>query len=152
MKLINLLIVAFILVRFICTSSLASAETFGVFKSQDRGRSWIVSNTGMPSKSRVNAFASAGEVLFVGTDTGVFISKDEAASWQPASGVATTSGRIISLATSEATVYAGSNGKGLLLSLDRGKSWKIVESFPSKKVRCLLAHEGRIYAGTDPLL
>lgn len=60
-----------------------------------------------------------------------------------------SSGRIISFAALGQSVFAGTDGKGLLVSLDRGKSWALEPTFPSRKVRCLLAHDGKVYAGTD---
>ena len=32
---------------------------------------------------------------------------------------------------------------------DKGQAWVLNGAFPSRKVRCLLAHEGKLYAGTD---
>lgn len=130
-------------------STAAAAEKYAVFKSTDRGRSWIRSDAGMPDQSRINAFGSAGEVLFAGTDSGIFISGDEARSWRPATGAAMSSGRIISFATLGQQVFAGTDGSGILVSADEGESWVRNAAFPSKKVRCLLAHERKLYAGTD---
>ncbi len=130
-------------------STAAVAERYAVFKSTDRGRSWVRSDAGMPAQSRVNAFGSGGEVLFAGTDSGIFISGDEARGWRPAAGAAMSSGRIISFATLGQKVFAGADGDGILVSADEGESWVRDAAFPSKKVRCLLVHEKRLYAGTD---
>jgi len=129
-----------------------TAEEFAVFKSNDDGQSWIRSDAGMPKQSRINAFGSADGadgVLFAGTDSGIFISRDGALSWQPATGAAMDSGRIISLAVLGQNVFAGTDGKGLLASSDGGRLWALIDAFPSVKVRCLLAHDGKVYAGTD---
>lgn len=131
------------------TSFAATKEAFAVFKSNDRGQSWTRSDAGMPGGSRINAFGTADGVLFAGTDSGIFISKDEALSWQPATGAALSSGRIISFAELSQGVFAGTDGHGLLVSWDRGKSWALEPTFPSRKVRCLLTHDGKVYAGTD---
>jgi photosystem II stability/assembly factor-like uncharacterized protein len=127
----------------------AAADAFAVFKSSDHGRSWMRSDAGMPGQSRFNAFGSVDGVLFAGTDSGIYISRDEALSWQPATGAAMSSGRIISFATLGRRVFAGTDGNGLLVSSDGGASWTLERTFPSKKVRCLLAHDGKVYAGTD---
>jgi photosystem II stability/assembly factor-like uncharacterized protein len=103
----------------------------------------------MRDGARINAFGSLEETLFAGTDSGIFISRDEAHSWRPATDVAMSSGRIISFATVGRRVFAGTDGSGMLVSADEGRSWVRNVAFPSHKVRCLLAHQGRVYAGTD---
>ena len=139
---------AFVLVSiFACVA--AAAERYPVFKSTDRGRSWVRSHTGIPDRSRINAFGSLNSMLFAGTDAGIFSSANEAQSWQPATGLAMSSGRVISLASLGPNMFAGTDGKGLLMSSDNGKSWIRNAAFPSSKVRSLLAHEGTLYAGTD---
>jgi hypothetical protein len=60
-----------------------------------------------------------------------------------------SSGRVISFAALGLRVFAGTDGKGLLMSADRGRSWTLERTFPSEKARCLLAHDGKVYAGTD---
>lgn len=137
-----------LLLATFATTTIA-AESYAVFKSTDRGRSWSRSDAGMPGQSRINVFGSVEAVLFAGTDSGVFISRDEARSWRPASGAAMTSGRIISLATHRNTVWAGTDGSGLMMSEDRGESWVRNALFPSRKVRCLIVHGKTLYAGTD---
>ena len=127
----------------------APAESYAVFKSTDRGQSWVRSDTGMRDGSRINAFGSLDETLFAGTDSGIFISGDEAQTWRPATGIAKSSGRIISFASLGRKTFAGTDGSGMLVSVDEGKAWVLNASFPSKKVRCLLAQEGKLYAGTD---
>lgn len=120
-----------------------------VFKSTDRGRSWVRSDQGIPDACRINAFVSSGNNLLAGTDEGVFISLDEARTWQPVTGAAMSSGRIVSFATVGNKVFAGTSNSGLLESTDHGKSWTSNATFLSKNVRCLLSHDGRLYVGTD---
>lgn len=127
----------------------AGTGSHAVFKSTDLGRSWVRSDAGIPEKSRINAFGSLGSTLFAGTDSGIYISQNEAQSWLPSTGLAMSSNRIVCLATLGLQVFAGSNGQGLLMSTDAGKSWALSDSFLSPSVRCLLVHQERIYAGTD---
>ena len=141
--------VAILLLVPVCASVAAGAGSHAVFKSTDRGRSWVRSDTGIPEGSRINAFGSLGETVFAGTDSGIFISQDEARSWWPATGVAMSSGRIISCATLGRKVFAGTHDKGVLVSADEGESWALDAAFPSQKVRCLLTHQVRFYVGTD---
>ena len=127
----------------------AATEEFAVFKSKDRGQTWFRSDTGLPHGSRINAFGALDEQLFAGTDSGIYLSADEALNWRAAGGTAMTSGRILSFATSGQNVFAGTDGSGLLVSANEGRSWARNAAFLAPKVRCLLAHAGKLYAGTD---
>ncbi|MBM3822775.1 MAG: hypothetical protein FJ404_07820 [Verrucomicrobia bacterium] len=127
----------------------AAADAFGVFKSEDRGRSWRRSDDGLPERSRINAFGSAKGILFAGTDSGVFTSIDEALSWRPAKVASAAPGRVISFASLGRRVLAGTDGNGLCVSSDGGASWTLDRAFPSPKVRSLCVHDGKVYAGTD---
>lgn len=147
----SFLAIAALLVAATFTNSAAGAEAFAIFKSNDGGRSWMRADAGMPGRSRINAFGSAEGVLFAGTDAGIFTSRDEALSWQPATGAAMSSDRILSFATLGRRVFAGTDGKGLLVSSNGGASWALERTFPSQKVRCLLAHYGKVYVGTETL-
>ncbi|MBL9138840.1 MAG: hypothetical protein JNK85_23430 [Verrucomicrobiales bacterium] len=134
----------------VSTAAVATpTERYGVYRSTDRGRTWIRADAGMPNQSRIHAFGSVGESLFAGTDSGVFRSSDEGRSWRPATGAAMTSGRVTSFATLGKRVVAGTDGQGLLASVDEGGSWVRNPSLSSIKVRCLIAHEEALYAGTD---
>jgi len=103
----------------------------------------------MLGNSRLNAFGSLGDALFAGTDSGIFVSRDEGQSWLPATVVTTTADRIMSFVTLRQIVYAGTDGKGILVSSDRGMNWYANSSFTAKKVRCLFGQDGKLYAGTD---
>jgi photosystem II stability/assembly factor-like uncharacterized protein len=127
----------------------AAAQEYGVFKSTDRGRSWVRSDRGIDTGSRINAFGSLDETVFAGTDSGIFISQDEAGSWRPAPGVTTTSDRILGFAVLGDKVFAGTDGSGMLVSADGGESWVLSATSRARKLRCLLAHRGRVYAGTE---
>lgn len=126
-----------------------AAEEYAVFRSEDRGRSWSRSDTGLPRGLRINAFGSLDRAVLVGTDSGMFISGDEGKNWEAARGVDISLGRILSFAALGRKGYAGTDEDGVLVSLGGGKSWVRNATFPSQKVRCLLAHDGKLYAGTD---
>jgi hypothetical protein len=126
-----------------------AAEEHAIFKSTDRGRSWVRSDQGMDAESRVNAFGTLDEVLFAGTDSGIFISGDEALTWQLAQGLGRSCGRVLGFASLGGKVFAGTDAKGILISPDKGRSWIPMTTFAGGKVRCLLAEAGNLYAGTD---
>lgn len=132
----------------------AAAGRYEVFKSEDRGRSWSAASVGLPPQSRVNAFgAVAGTLfagtLFAGTDAGVFVSTNEARAWKVAHRVGLNVGRILAFATLDDRVYAGTDGNGLWVSADHGRSWAPEGEMRTAKVRCLLVEANRLYLGTD---
>ncbi len=129
----------------------AGAGSHAVFKSTDRGRSWVRADAGMRAGSRVNAFGSLGGTLFAGTDSGIYVSRDEAGSWRPTEGLEISAARVVGFATLGGTLFAGAPVGGILISEDGGGTWKPSVSFPGStpSVRCLLAHQGRLYVGTD---
>jgi photosystem II stability/assembly factor-like uncharacterized protein len=126
-----------------------AAEVSRVFRSADRGRSWSRSDQGLPSHDRVNAFASTGDLLLAGTDSGLFISRDRGLTWLRSRGAASFSGRVTAFATLGAYLYLGTDHGGVLQSSDLGKTWSVNGSFPSKNVRSLLGHQRKLYVGTD---
>lgn len=140
------LIVWFVI--FLTVSGSADSPAYAVFRTVDRGRTWSRSDRGLPPGSRINAFGSADNHVFAGTDSGIFVSDDEGRSWRAARGPA-GSKRALAFAALEGKVYAGSAKDGLLLSADRGLFWNTAPNFPPRAVRSLLVQEGRIYAGTD---
>jgi hypothetical protein len=126
-----------------------SRDIFTIYKSSDRGRSWSRSDEGMPTNSRISAFATLDDSIFAGTDTGIFISRDNGQSWGPIADAAITSVRIISLTTVRGHIYAGTDGSGLFKSSDKGMTWTPNANGPAKKVRCLLGVGDTLYAGGD---
>lgn len=124
-------------------ADLAATQT--VYKSADRGRSWSRSGDGLPGNARINAFASLNGTVVVGTDAGIYVSRDKGQSWRPAR----ASARILSLAVVGRSLFAGTGGSGILVSSDEGASWVGDSAFAAKQVRSLIAHRDRLYAGTD---
>ncbi|QEG37493.1 WD40/YVTN/BNR-like repeat-containing protein [Bythopirellula goksoeyrii] len=126
-----------------------AVEEHAVFKSLDGGQSWVRFDTGIPQTTRTNTFGCSGEILFAGTDSGLFFIDDRSQPWKAAGGLATSSGRIISIATAGSNVFVGTADHGMLVSTDKGKSWVRNASLPVQKVRSLLLEDGRLYAGAD---
>jgi photosystem II stability/assembly factor-like uncharacterized protein len=124
-----------------------AAESYAVFKSTDRGRSWSRADAGLPGPARINAFGIAGDLIVAGTDAGIFTSADSARTWQPSANGGP--GRVLSLATVGARFFAGADGSGLWVSGDQGQSWQRSTAFSGRKVRSLVAAGGKLFAGTD---
>lgn len=125
------------------------ADEYAVFKSTDRARSWVRSDSGLPRHARVNGMGEIGDVSLVGTDAGVFRSTDVAATWQPTKVPAGVSARILELATMSTNVFAGTDGSGVLVSADNGSTWIPTAGLASGKVRSLLTVGSQLYAGMD---
>jgi photosystem II stability/assembly factor-like uncharacterized protein len=120
-----------------------------IFRSTDRGRSWSRSDDGLTGGARINALASAGELLLAGTDSGVYFSADEGQSWSASVGAPKSVARILNFGKIGAKVFAGTDGSGLIVSSDDGRTWSLVDGFRPKKLRTILCLNETIYAGTD---
>ncbi len=127
---------------FLATSLLA--QNFAVYRSADQGATWTNSSSGLPKSARVNAFAVSGASYLAATDHGIYISRNEANSWQ----LAYPAVRALSLIVSGNHVFAGTDQAGLLRSGDSGLHWQPTAA-PFRYARSLAAHQGVVYAGTD---
>lgn len=123
--------------------------TSALFQSTDRGRSWHRADAGLPPGARINALGSIQNVLLAGSDAGLYVSLNQATDWSPARIDSLAQERVLSLATTRTTVFAGTDGSGLLRSVDQGATWNRDAAFRGRTVRCLLALDDRTYAGTD---
>jgi photosystem II stability/assembly factor-like uncharacterized protein len=106
------IVVRTLLVHPLRSDTLYAATFSGFFKSEDAGRSWFPSNSGLPSPLGLNALAIDPvdpEVLCAAAAFGVFRSDDGGRSWSLfLSGGLSLS--ILSLAiTTEGTLYVGSS-------------------------------------------
>ncbi len=136
------------------------ARSDGVFRSTDHGRSWTLSSIGL------NGFVTAlathpgrADTVYAGTDHGVFVSQDRAATWQrtglvfdppPYSGGFEVRALAIDPAD-PARLYAGT-WEGLYVSGDGGETWQRVQSqllqTPSVS-QIAIAANGTVYAAVD---
>lgn len=119
-----------------------------LYRSEDRGRSWTRSDSGLPGDSRINALSAIADTVVAGTDSGIFISADSGKTWRKSSITGPNSARVISLAAANNHLFAGIEG-AILTSTDGGRSWLTNQTFPRRIVRSLLALDGALYVGTD---
>ena len=80
--------------------------------------------------------AQSGEVSLdrtwvAATDSGVYLSLDEGRSWRRSSGWPQAPARVISLAASGESLFAGTDRSGLLISADRGATWTANSALPA---------------------
>ena len=133
----------------------------GIYKSSDRGASWVAVNVGLPTEPYGSPDVSALTIdpknpatLYAGTYKGVFKSTNGGASWSAAnSGLAES---ITSLAIDPLnpnTIYAGTWESGVFKSKDAGSSWSAVNfGLTTLSVRSLVIDPkdpNRLYAGTN---
>lgn len=101
----------------------AAGEVPGVYRSADKGTTWSHVSQGLGSL-KGNALVTVGDTLFVGGNTGVYRSVDHGESWTPAREWSPSHGSpIISLAFFGGALYAGTDGKAVYRSTDRGATW-----------------------------
>lgn len=107
---------------------------------------WISVNLDS-TQLNVEALATSGNTIFVGTDNGVFLSDNNGATWI-ASNTGLTNLHIRELGINGATIFAATAG-GVFLSLNNGTSWSLANSGISDPVVNAFAFSGAsIFAGT----
>ncbi len=118
-------------------NQLWAATSEGAYRSEKSGTGWQPFNNGLPSALIVNTVvpaASSGgtrEVLYMGTNHGIFLSYDSGARWTTSSEALSGIGihRILVdfRSTSGADVYIATS-LGVFLSTDAGQTWQSVAS------------------------
>lgn len=140
----------------------------GVLRSLDGGASWSEANTGLPRNVFVSVLRldpADSSVLYAGYASndgagsvggGLARSADGANRWFAASNGLPADSPVISLAIdplSPGTLYAGTFGRGIFKSRNRGGSWEAVNTGFTAPVVHSLAIDPRVtatlYAGTD---
>lgn len=111
-----------------------AATQWGPIRSVDGGRSWESVADGLPvrySQTLVSDRIIPGRIL-LGTETGIFLSEDAAASWRPVDGPPVTILRLVQSASRPAFLLAGTEGRGAWRSRDGGRSWQSVDPGSAK--------------------
>lgn len=107
----------------------------GIYLSTNAGTTWKASSVGLPLPVAIQAlsFDDNGKKLYAATDKGLFISSDDAQSWQQAN---TTSSHLpddsyTALAFDSnhpQNVYVGTAAHGIWMSTDNGVTWTQISS------------------------
>jgi photosystem II stability/assembly factor-like uncharacterized protein len=118
--------------------------SFHLIKAQ-----WVQTNG--PKGVVIHALAVSGSTIFVGTDSGVYISNNNCTSWK-AINSGLTHANVLSFTASDSNIFVGTGG-GVFLSNNNGSTWKAIDSgldnTANKIVRSLAASGNKIFAGTD---
>ncbi len=135
----------------------AFSDQDGLLRSLDDGKSWQTDGEGLPTDGQMLAMVEddEGAVLLATTSSGIFRSADPAAAagsvWES---FALEEDGLLALVTRDgATMYAGTFGRAIMLSRDRGNTWvQIVdglpEGFSQRSVTAIAFGEGEtMFAG-----
>jgi hypothetical protein len=121
--------------------------------STDLGASWTMSRNGL--SGAVNALMTvpgSGGLVYAGTNTGLYISTDGGANWEPTD-LAYAVRTLVCDPESPQDVFAGTYGHGVFSSTDGGWTWaEINEGLTCNKVLSLALRTGPervVYAGTE---
>ena len=102
---------------------------------------------------QIFAFLSQGANLLAGGAGGVYLSANQGQSWTPVNNGLTNT-QVLSLASTGAKLFAGTDGAGVFVSANQGQNWtQVNEGFLNRsenlQARSLTYVEGTLFVGTD---
>lgn len=119
----------------------------GVYRSSDRGNSWVKSEKGI-SKGPVRKMLCSGARVFAATDQGAFRSVDSGVTWQSINDNIVGE-KFNCLAFDGHTLVLSSPGNGLYFSFDFGENWfERSYGIAQKQFSSLMIHGSKVYMGT----
>jgi hypothetical protein len=118
-----------------------------VYRSLNDGKNWDSANVGL--KGHVSVFAVGDSDFYAGTsDSGVFRSNDNGASWVACNNGLTNS-TITSFAVHGSNLFAGTQGGGVFLTTNGGTSWTAVNNgLTDAFIAALEIDKGSLFVGT----
>jgi photosystem II stability/assembly factor-like uncharacterized protein len=123
----------------------------GVYRSEDGGRTWIASSTGLDDATVLSLAMDplSPQVLYAGTDSGAFVSRDGGRSWARL-GLRGRNVRSLLVVPQGPTRLSAATDQGILGSGDQGQSWTPrTTGLTSRDIRILRLDPGsprRLYA------
>jgi len=107
---------------------------------------WVLSNNGL-SNTGTFSFAISGTNIFVGTNIGVDLSTNNAANW---TSLINGIGPVTSLAIQGNTIFAGTEGDSIYISVNNGSSWtRANNGLTTNAVYALTVDGNNVFAGTE---
>jgi len=121
--------------------------------STDLGATWTMSRTGLTGAVNVlMTIPGDGQLVYAGTNNGLFISTDAGATWT-ATSLTRSVRTIVCDPTNPANIFAGTYGYGVFTSNDSGSTWnQMSDGLTCNKVLMLAIRPGAentLYAGTE---
>ncbi len=134
----------------------AGTDYRGLFFSTDKGANWKGIASNINQGNPVSCMVMSGADLFAGTVNGVFSSSDDGSTWinrcsplESAMFGILPQTSVMCLAAHDPIIFAGTDGAGVYMTRDRGKSWvRAGSGFQYNQIYALAVTEESLFAGT----
>ncbi len=136
-------------------SNLQSADEPGadgiIYFSEDNGISWENRSKGFPDDVYITDMAVSDDLLGVSTkQDGIYVYNFQKSNWEAIPVKPQVTGNIDVLFFFENRIFVGTQGEGIYMSADRGKSWsRINRGLKNLTIRRLNLFNNKLYAGTN---
>lgn len=119
----------------------------GIVVSRDRGQTWQRREAGLPERGKYTQVVRADRTrkrrVFIGCETGIYLTENGADSWRRVHGTAETVDDIQQSPHDPKHWLAVTQSAGALVSRDGGATWKKLEGVPSEKALYNVAFDAR---------
>ena len=119
------------------------------YKADDCELGWNINNNGMPGFPKVNAILLKDNVLYSGTESGVYCSSDNGYSWNPINnGLNDLSINV--LIKNKNDIIAGTEKGGIYVLKQNKDSWESLDQgLTNKPIYSIVINDAKMFAGTD---
>jgi photosystem II stability/assembly factor-like uncharacterized protein len=126
-----------------------AASSSGVFRSTDRGATWVATRTGFKDTTIFGLFIRDGHLFAATRMKGVFHSTDKGSSWAQVNTGLPDSCSFTSFTGNASILFVGTSSKGVFATTDLGAHWAPANSgLTIKLVRALFLTGPNLFAGT----
>lgn len=126
-----------------------------LFLSNDKGKTWTSITSNLPSRGSIFSIVEDhvnNNLLFVGTEFGVFFSVDKGKEWtQLKSGIPTIAARDLAIQERESDLVVASFGRGFYILDNYAPLRKITPDLLAKESHIFPIKEGLMYIPTNPI-
>jgi photosystem II stability/assembly factor-like uncharacterized protein len=126
----------------------ATKMTDGIYRSTNKGDSWVSVNGNLPTGETVISVGFHNNTLFIGTEEhGVYRSVNAGVKW-----TLTNNGLPSALKVNEISTFGDvimlATDKGMFKSADDGLNWSAMNDVPEQEINCISKVDNYILAGT----